>query len=73
MNNTTIVGPKTIGKSTICKQISKNTSMKYLSFDAFLDQKLKRYGGLIKVLLSGQFEEFLKDDISKYLNFCLSI
>ena len=49
----TIVGPRSVGKSTILRLLSHQLKISYISSDALMDQELKDKGGLDKAIKSG--------------------
>ncbi len=58
--NITIVGPRSVGKSTISKKLSDKLEYKYVESDDLMNKKMKEYGGLDKVIKSGKTEFLMK-------------
>lgn len=56
----TIVGPRSVGKSTVSKLLAKKLNLKYISSDDLVDKAMKKYGGLDKVIKSGQIEKIIE-------------
>ena len=48
----TLVGPRSVGKSTVGKVLSKILGIKYFEGDKLMHNALKKYGGLDKVIKS---------------------
>ena len=72
-SNITIIGPRAIGKSTVCKGLAfEHPLLTYIEFDAFLDKYLSNYGGLINALSTGVAQGILNqkmpDEIEKILS-----
>jgi|TARA_B100000315_G_scaffold255751_1_gene299950 shikimate kinase len=58
--NITIVGPRSVGKSTISKMLSAKLKYKYLESDNLMHIEMKEYGGLDKAIKSGKTESIMK-------------
>lgn len=52
----TIVGPRSVGKSTISKALSYNLNYDYVSADNLMNINLKDHGGLEKTIKDGKIE-----------------
>lgn len=50
----TLIGPRSVGKSTIGKLLTKKIRVKYLEGDKLMHKELKKYGGLDKTIKSGK-------------------
>jgi shikimate kinase len=48
--NITIVGPRSVGKSTTSKLLAEILEYEYIESDYLMNEKLKQYGGLKKVI-----------------------
>lgn len=57
--NITITGPRSIGKTTISKQIARKLEKEYISADELGDKAMKKIGGLDKAIKSGKIKEFI--------------
>ena len=57
----TITGPRSIGKTTISKELAKKLKLKYYSSDEIGEKALKKQGGLDKVIKSGAIGKFIKE------------
>ena len=72
MKNLTIIGPRSIGKSAVCKKIEVQRKLKYFELDKILDKSLKKHGGLISALKLKKVNEALNNEaprkILKILN-----
>ncbi len=58
--NITIIGPRSVGKTTISKKVSKNLKLKYISSDEIGEKALIKKGGLDKATKSGYIQNFIK-------------
>jgi len=56
----TITGPRSIGKSTISRLVSKKLKLRYLSSDEIGEKALKKEGGLDKAIKSGLIKKLIK-------------
>ncbi|HIH14595.1 MAG TPA: hypothetical protein HA224_05085 [Nanoarchaeota archaeon] len=54
--NITITGPRSVGKSTISKLLSKKIKYNYISSDALMNAAMKKFGGLDKAIKIGKTE-----------------
>jgi shikimate kinase len=54
--NITIVGPRSVGKSTTSKLLAEKLEYEYIESDYLMNKKLKQYGGLKKVIQEKQVE-----------------
>ncbi len=59
--NLTITGPRSVGKTTISKEISKRLLLEYISSDELADKELKKEGGLDKSIKSNKIRGFIKN------------
>lgn len=57
----TITGPRSVGKSTTSKLLSKMLKLKYISSDELGENALKKHGGLDKAIKSGAINQFIKN------------
>ena len=57
--NITIVGPRSVGKTTVSKIVSKKLKKKYISSDEIGEKALKKYGGLDRAIKSGKIKEVI--------------
>ncbi len=62
MRNITIVGPRSVGKTTLCKSLSKKLHLKHIEMDKVVNKKLKKYGGLNTAIKSGAIDNFILND-----------
>jgi adenylate kinase family enzyme len=60
MRNITITGPRSVGKSTISKLLSKKLKLKYISSDELGEKLSKNFGGLDKAIKSGKIKELIR-------------
>jgi shikimate kinase len=58
--NITITGPRSIGKTTISKEVAKKLNLKYISSDEIGEKALKKQGGLDKAIKSGYIKNFIE-------------
>ncbi len=58
----TITGPRSSGKTTISKLLSKQLKLKYISSDEIGEKAFEKYGGLDKAIKLGVVEKFIKKD-----------
>lgn len=58
----TITGPRSIGKTTISKQLAKKLKFEYISSDELTEKSLKKQGGLDKAIKSNTIEKFIKNE-----------
>lgn len=49
-----LIGPRSVGKSTISKLLAKKLSLAYMSSDGLMQQRLKEYGGFNRVIKAGK-------------------
>lgn len=59
--NLTITGPRSVGKTTICKEIAKKLKLKYISSDEMGEKAFEKQGGLDKAIKSGAIKKFIED------------
>jgi shikimate kinase len=57
--NITLIGPRSVGKTTISKIVSKKLKLKYISSDKLGEKAFKKYGGLDQVIKSGKIKEII--------------
>lgn len=50
----TLIGPRSVGKSTVGKALSKRIKIRYIEGDKRMHKELKKHGGLDKVIKSGK-------------------
>ncbi len=48
--NITVTGPRSVGKTTLCKIINEKINFKYIESDDLLDKHLQHLGGLSKAI-----------------------
>jgi len=58
--NITIVGPRSVGKSTISKMLSAKLKYRYFESDDLMHEEMKEHGGLDKAIKSGKTELIMK-------------
>ena len=73
MNNITITGPRSVGKTTISKMLAKELKLKRISSDEIGEKALKKVGGLDKAIKNGTIKEFIRKKgypsiIKQYIN-----
>ncbi len=68
-----LVGPRTVGKTTIGKELSNISDYKFINLDQFMSKKLKSYGGIFGYVNKFSWNKYfklvntvLKDLIKKY-------
>jgi adenylate kinase family enzyme len=74
MRNITITGPRSVGKSTISKLLSKKLKLKYISSDELGEKLSKNFGGLDKAIKSGKIKELIRkkgytEILKQYIDF----
>ena len=52
--NITLVGPRSVGKSTISKLLARKLKYRYVEIDALTEVMLKKYGGLDTAIKAGK-------------------
>lgn len=57
--NITITGPRSVGKTTISKQVARELEKEYVSSDELGDNAMKEFGGLDKAIKSGKIKSFI--------------
>ena len=57
MMNITIIGPRSVGKSTVSKSLASKLNKKYISSDDEMSKELKDLGGLIGASQDNKMEE----------------
>lgn len=58
--NITIVGSRSVGKSTISKMLSEKLKYRYVESDDLMHKEMKEYGGLDKAIKNGKTELIMK-------------
>lgn len=58
----TITGPRSVGKSTVSKLVSRKLKSKYISSDDIGNQKLKNKGGLTGANKSGYIRKYVEEE-----------
>ncbi|MDO8508213.1 MAG: shikimate kinase [Nanoarchaeota archaeon] len=61
----TIVGPRSVGKSTASKILAANLNLEYISSDNIMNKAMKKYGGLDKVIKSGETYRIIEVAVSQ--------
>jgi shikimate kinase len=56
-----ITGPRSVGKSTVTKLVSKKSGLKYISSDELGEKLTKKHGGLDKAIKAGIIKEIIKN------------
>jgi 8-oxo-dGTP pyrophosphatase MutT (NUDIX family) len=76
----TITGPRSVGKTTVSKNVAERLNLKYFSSDGIGEKHLRAEGGLDKAIKSGTIGKFIKDstyglirDIYKKDNFIFDL
>ena len=59
----TLVGPRSVGKSTISKLLGKKIKVIHIESDKIMNNKLKKYGGLDKVIKTRKSHLIAKESI----------
>jgi len=58
--NITIVGPRSVGKSTLSKILASKLKLRYVESDALMNDELKEHGGLTEVIGKGKTEIIMR-------------
>jgi adenylate kinase family enzyme len=56
----TIVGPRSVGKTTIAKMLARKLRLPYISSDEMGEKAMRKYGGLDAAIKSGIIKKFIK-------------
>ena len=67
----TLVGPRSVGKSSIGKIMAKSLGWNYINLDEYIDQVLKKNGGIggfTKKYGWGTYMKFLHKELKKLLS-----
>lgn len=56
----TVIGPRSVGKSTISKLLAERLGLEYLESDSLMSRELTEFGGLDAAIKAGKLEEIMK-------------
>lgn len=68
ISNITIIGPRCIGKSTLCRNFSSSFSYDYVELDQVIDKYLAKQGGLKKAITDGNLYPVLNIFAPRYIS-----
>jgi shikimate kinase len=59
----TIVGPRSVGKSTVSRLLADKLNYDYIEADKLMDEEMKKYGGLDKSIKDGKTDLIIKKSL----------